>query len=33
MVQAGVLFIAISFVVVNLINDVFIASLNPRLKN
>jgi len=33
MVQAGVLFIAISFVVVNLINDCIIASLNPRLKN
>ncbi len=33
MVQAGVLFIAICFVLINLINDLFIASLNPRLKN
>jgi peptide/nickel transport system permease protein len=33
MVQAGVLFIAICFVVINLINDLIIASLNPRLKS
>ena len=33
MVQAGVLFIAICFVVLNLINDMMIAALNPRLKN
>ncbi|WP_110926634.1 ABC transporter permease [Bacillus massiliglaciei] len=33
MVQAGVLFIAISFVLVNLINDLLVAALNPRLKH
>ncbi|WP_209123859.1 ABC transporter permease [Alkalihalobacillus sp. BA299] len=33
MIQAGVLFIAISFVVLNLINDLIVTSLNPRLKN
>ncbi|WP_026695624.1 ABC transporter permease [Peribacillus kribbensis] len=33
MVQAGVLFIAISFVLVNLINDLLVASLNPRLRH
>ncbi|RXZ02190.1 ABC transporter permease [Fictibacillus sp. S7] len=33
MVQAGVLFIAVSFVLVNLINDLLVASLNPRLRH
>jgi peptide/nickel transport system permease protein len=33
MVQAGVLFIAVCFVLLNLFNDVIIAFLNPRLKN
>ncbi|WP_078428422.1 ABC transporter permease [Alkalihalobacterium alkalinitrilicum] len=33
MIQAGVLFIAISFVVLNLINDLIVTSLNPRLKS
>lgn len=33
MVQAGVLFIATSFVLVNLLNDLIIALLNPRLRN
>ncbi len=33
MVQAGVLFIAICFVVINLLNDVIISLLNPRLRN
>jgi peptide/nickel transport system permease protein len=33
MVQAGVLFIATSFVIVNLINDLLVAFLNPRLKH
>lgn len=33
MVQAGVLFIATCFVLVNLINDLLVAFLNPRLKH
>ncbi|WEG11028.1 ABC transporter permease [Pullulanibacillus sp. KACC 23026] len=33
MVQAGVLFIAACFVLINLINDIIIAFLNPRLKS
>ncbi|MCM3763159.1 ABC transporter permease [Alkalihalobacillus oceani] len=33
MIQAGVLFIAISFVLLNLINDLIVTSLNPRLKS
>lgn len=33
MVQAGVLFIAISFIVINLINDIIIRVLDPRAQN
>lgn len=33
MVQAGVLFVAISFVLVNLITDLVVAALNPRLRS
>jgi len=33
MIQAGVLFIAACFVIVNLINDLLVAFLNPRLKH
>lgn len=33
MVQAGVLFVALSFVIVNLITDLIVAMLNPKLKH
>jgi peptide/nickel transport system permease protein len=33
MVQAGVLFVALSFVVVNLVTDLVIAALNPKFRS
>jgi ABC-type dipeptide/oligopeptide/nickel transport systems, permease components len=33
MIQTGVLFIAVCFVLINLINDLIISLLNPRLRN